>query len=678
MNADVLFFEELKKHIKPVKGQTDVNITKLKRNSDILFLLLPEWAFDLPPYNIARLSAIINEAGYTSSCLDLNIEVYNQSRNWEKDGIVPFDPFNPHNLTKWEIDEYPKYLKEPVSKVLEKYIDKIVELNPKVLGFTLYYCNEGPVDWFASELRKRLPNTIFICGGPNLHFRQHDIEKGKIFSLNNKPVFQYGIVGEAELIILDILEEIDNGKMNHTGMKFLTQPLNQRININNFPIPNYSDMDFSKYDMPNGILTEFSRGCIAKCTFCSETHFWKYRQRNPLSALDEIEHLYKTKGTNVVWFLDSLINGNLKSLKEFAEGVIERGLKIKWAGFARCDERMDLEYLKLLNKSGCFILKIGAESASNNVLSDMSKRMTREIMEQNFSDFNKVGIGVISTWINGFPTEKEIDHKSTLTFLCRNREHIIGAASAAGFTIYAENIVGQNPERFGVANFTYDMNWIRDDFSFGKPHMLCRVKNYEILLQEINDFSTIKLHPRPNLKKLYNIKYDEPTLFNEIEYNDTNSKVLNTNLNIFGDSLIKQPFILFEILWKIRGGYEMNLKFDEKLDDLEFGLPVASPYNAEYNFKINKKGDWSCTIVAKYTQPKDRPFKVMDFSQQKSSLIERARVFAKPTWGDGSRTKEELIELYKEEAYLNKTKDFSFDFKWEGSGTWDTSKKSLF
>ena len=204
MDADVLFFEELKKHIKPVKGQTDVNITKLKRNSDILFLLLPEWAIDLPPYNIARLSAIVNEAGYTSTCLDLNVEVYQKSRSWEKDGIVPFDGFNPNNLTKWEINEYSKYLQEPVSKVLTPYIDKIVKANPKVIGFTVYYCNEGPVQWFASELRKRLPNTIFICGGPNLHFRQLDIEQGKLYSLNNKPIFQYGIVGESESIILEV------------------------------------------------------------------------------------------------------------------------------------------------------------------------------------------------------------------------------------------------------------------------------------------------------------------------------------------------------------------------------------------------------------------------------------------------------------------------------------------
>ena len=678
MSSDVLFFEEIKKHAQPVKGQTDVTITKLKRNSDILFLLLPEWAADLPPYNIARLSAIVNEAGYKSSCLDLNIEVYKKSRSWEKDGIVPFDGFNPNNLTKWEINEYPKYLQEPVSKVLTPYIDKIVKANPKVIGFTLYYCNEGPVQWFASEMRKRLPNPIIICGGPNLHFRQGDIEKGKLYSLNNKPIFQYGIVGEAESIILDVLDEIDNGKMNHGGMKFLTQPITQKLNINNFPIPNYNDFDFSKYGMSNGLLTEFSRGCTAKCTFCSETHFWKYRQRDSKSALDEIEHLYKTKGTNVIWFLDSLINGDLKALRGFAEGVIERGLKIKWAGFARCDERMDLKYLKLLKKSGCFILKIGAESASNNVLSDMSKRMTREIMEQNFSDFKKAGITTFTTWINGFPTEKVIDHKSTLTFLCKNKNKIDSLFSVPGFILDASNIVGQNPERFGISNFTHNMNWIRSDFSFGKPHMLCRVKNFEILLKEINDFSTITLWSRPHLNKLYDIKYDEPTLFNEIEYNDTDTINLKTGLDKFGDYLIKEPFILFEILWKSRGGFEMNLMFDEEIDGFEFGMALASPYDAEYNFKVNKKGDWSCKIVAKYTQPKERPFKVMDFSQEKSSLIERARTFAKPTWGEGSRTREELIELYKEESYLNKTKDFSFDFKWEGNGTWDTSKKTLF
>ena len=127
-----------------------------------------------------------------------------------------------------------------------------------------------------------------------------------------------------------------------------------------------------------------------------------------------------------------------------------------------------------------------------------------------------------------------------------------GIGSNPGFILSAETIVGQNPEKFGLANFTYDMNFIRNDFSFGKPHMLTRQKAFDILLIEVQPDSTIKIWDRPNLRKLYNIKYDDPSVFNKIDYNDTELKILNTNLNVFADSLIKEPFTLFEILWRAR------------------------------------------------------------------------------------------------------------------------------
>ena len=69
-------------------------------------------------------------------------------------------------------------------------------------------------------------------------------------------------------------------------------------------------------------------------------------------------------------------NGNLKELKEFAQGVIDRELDIKWQGYARCDGRMDYEYLKLLKDSGCHSLSFGAESASDKVLKDINNNGT--------------------------------------------------------------------------------------------------------------------------------------------------------------------------------------------------------------------------------------------------------------------------------------------------------------
>ena len=168
-----------------------------------------------------------------------------------------------------------------------------------------------------------------------------------------------------------------------------------------------------------------------------ETHFWNYRQRNASSVLDEVEYLYN-KGTRLIWFVDSLVNGNLKELKDFAKGVIERGLDIKWIGYARCDKRMDYEYLKLLKDSGCFGLKFGAESASNKVLDDMKKRVTNVEMEENFIDCKKLGIRVITTWIQAFPTETSNNFLETLTFINNTQKTIHRITSTPGYQLTAK------------------------------------------------------------------------------------------------------------------------------------------------------------------------------------------------------------------------------------------------
>ena len=671
MSGDLLVFEEIKKLSESSnKKLTDVNIERLERNSDVLFVLLPQWAAALPPYNIARLSALVNEAGYKSSCLDVNVETYQESKKWHKE--LGFDPYGGNNYQKWQIEEYQKYLHKYVKPILQKYIDIIIKINPKVIGITLYFCNEGAVQWFVSELRKKLPNTKIFGGGPNLHFRKDDIKKGLIYCDDDgKPLFDYGIVGESELIILDVLDEIEKGK-THKGMKIMTQPITQRINLNNFPIPNYEDFDFNKYEIGDGALTELSRGCVAKCTFCAETHFWNYRQRNASSVLDEVEYLYN-KGTRLIWFVDSLVNGNLKELKGFAQGVIDRGLKIKWIGYARCDKRMDYEYLKVLKDSGCFGLKFGAESASNKVLDDMKKRVTNVEMEENFIDCKKLGIQVITTWIQAFPTETSNNFLETLTFINNTQDTIHRISSTPGYQLTAETIVGQNFERFGLSNFTYDKNWIKDDFSFGKPHILTRAKLFDIFVKE---FTNIQTPDRPLLSKMYDIKYNKK-ISKKIKYFDKKLNMLKFGSNKFKSNLIMEPFYFFYFLWKVKGGFEMNLKFDEELDYKEFGYSVKTPYWANFWFKINDNGDWETKVDAKYLQP-ENPFSVLDFSQKKSQVIERVRVFAEPKWGDGSRTEDEIKELQKEEKHLNNTQNFSFNFDWEGKGTWDEKKKTLF
>jgi radical SAM superfamily enzyme YgiQ (UPF0313 family) len=227
--------------------------------------------------------------------MDLNVKAYNEFMNdWLPNKKLPFRLWDPSSSWHWLSETYMKDIHPLLEPILSKAIDDIVAINPEVVGFSMYYISEEPTKWMCQELKRRLPNVKIAVGGPNVHKSWFNIE----------PYYDYVVVGEGEANLLVLLEEVENG-VNHSEPKVLDQPEDQRININGLPMPDYESIDFSQYELPNGINTEISRGCTAKCTFCEETHFWKYRQRQSVDLISEIEWLYYNKGTDVIWFIDS-------------------------------------------------------------------------------------------------------------------------------------------------------------------------------------------------------------------------------------------------------------------------------------------------------------------------------------------------------------------------------------
>ena len=654
---------------------TDIKITTSTKKTKILFLLMPEWAINFPPYNLARLSAVCKVAGYESKCLDLNVKSWNYYKE-NLTSTIDFDPWSGSRDWCWIGDQYYTYLHPHFESFFNKYIEEIVKFNPDVVGFTLYYCNNEPVKWMAAALKKQLPNLKIIVGGPQMQSRPI-IDS----------VFDCGIMGEGELILLEILDEIENNNFN-TDYRLRYQPEEQRLNLNSLPIPDYSDIDFNEYAIPNGINSELSRGCTAKCTFCEETHFWKYRQRQAVDVIQEIETLYYTNGTDVVWFLDSLVNGNLNELRAFAKGIIAKGIKIKWVGYCRNDGRMNAEYYKDLADSGCFMLSYGCESASQRVLDDIAKGTTTADMEQNFRDGYAVGIKAHTNWIVGFPTERYQDFADTITFIWRNRNNgIVDIAPGFGYGLSPATIVGQNPDRFNLLHHKYMNTWITKDFKLGKLHVLSRIKSFAIFLQQLITKNPIATSPRPNLEKFhYALVWQNPTTLKEIEYENFNYDIIKCNINPFADSLVNEMFVLFRMLWRIRGGYRIKVIFDETLDMQEFGDRNAAPYWSTHEFLINDRGQWTAKFKWKFKQPESiidppdpltprAPFFAQDYSTMQNNNALRAKKLAKPEWGSQGRTHEDFKKLMEEEKYLNENMNFSFTHEWEGSGDWSNFEK---
>lgn len=660
-------------------GLTEIDLSYATRKTKLMLILMPEWAAMFPPFQLARLSAVAKQAGFETRCLDLNIKSHNYLEEKRKEGLLDFYPWDGTREWKWLVGDYYKELHPLLEPFYMEWIDKIKEYNPTIVGFSQYYCNEEPVKWFARKLKEEIPGVKIAVGGPNMQARYKNVDS----------LYDYAVVGEGEQMLIGILNELENGIENKDIQFARKPPEEQRLNINNLPLPDYTDFDFREYIIPNGVNSELSRGCIAKCTFCEETHFWKYRQRQALDVLREVEWLYYNKGTDVIWFIDSLVNGNLNELRAFCKGVIAKELKIHWTGYGRCDGRMDLDYYKDLADAGCIMINYGVESGSQKVLDDMAKGVTVAEMEQNFRDGKITGVKAFTNWIVGFPTEDYQDFADTMTFLWRNRnQNIINIAAGFGFNTGIGQIVGQNPDKYGLLHHKYCEGWIRKDFTLSKFHVLYRIKGFAIFLQHLLTDHEVVIPNRPNLpEKHYRIIFDDPTLQKEIEYEKFDYNIIKPNISPFADSIVNEIFVLFRVLWRTRGGFTAKIIFDEELDLEEFGSRNVGPYWATHRFKIDHEGNWTADCSYEFKQlptildPPDpsmprSPFFAQDYSREQSSAAIRARRLAKPNWKgeDGGRSDKEFWDLLAEERHLNETIDFSFKYNWSGSGYWGDVK----
>jgi hypothetical protein len=660
------------------KNLTPVYIDYKTRNTKLVLVLCPEWAPQFPPFNLARLSGVAKSAGYETHIMDLNVRAYNQYQSdWRPNKKLPFPLWDPSASWHWLGSTYMNDIHPILEPLLESAVEEILALSPDMVGFSVYYISEEPTKWMCQQLKKRNPNIKIAVGGSNVQKSWFQIQ----------PYYDYVVNGEGEELILKILEEVESG-VNHAEPVYLTQPENQRININGLPMPDYESIDFNQYAMPNGVNTEISRGCTAKCTFCEETHFWKYRQRQAVDLISEIEWLYYNKGTDVIWFIDSLVNGNLNELRAFCKGIDAKGLKINWTGYARCDGRMDLEYFKDLKAGGCIMLNYGIESGSQKVLDDMAKGVTIAEMEQNFRDGKEVGVYAATNWIVGFPTEDLQDFTDSMTFLWRMRNmNINNVGAGTGYGMGPETIVGQNPHKFNVSYQKYQGHWITNDFTKGGTHVMTRVKSFHMFLDFMKGCTEVPVgYPvRRNLEiEHYNIKLHDPNIRQEIEYEKFDFDIIKPEINPFADSLVNEMWPFFRMLWRTRGGYDAEVYFNPEIDLKEFGNQYGpGMYTAVFKFNINNAGEWTADFNYKFDQidnPYDErdppptgrkgPFYAQDYSRLNNNAASRARILAKPTWGDQGRNHEDFMDLLDEEKWLNKNIDFSFTCRYEGSGDW--------
>lgn len=159
---------------------------------------------------------------------------------------------------------------------------------------------------------------------------------------------------------------------------------------------------FAASDYPEvQIMT--ARGCIAQCTFCvypQTIHGLKYRMRSPQSIADEFQWIKENMpDIREIGIEDDTCTGSQSRVIEFCKELIKRNIKIKWY----CNVRVDLKYETMLwmRKAGCVLVTVGYESANNDILKNIEKRITSDMILEFSKNTRKAGILVHGCFMAG-------------------------------------------------------------------------------------------------------------------------------------------------------------------------------------------------------------------------------------------------------------------------------------
>ncbi len=179
----------------------------------------------------------------------------------------------------------------------------------------------------------------------------------------------------------------------------------------NMPFPAWDLVPLAQYTLPlEGkpyIIVETSRGCPYSCDFCvapiHQGH--KFRERDAKSIVDEIERATKELGVRHFYLWADTVTLNAKSFGKFCDELIARKLDIRWFGNARADNLTDLNFVKRLRASGCWMLAMGIESASDETRKDMVKKLEEKKIELAFKHLRQTGIKSFAFFIFGYPGE---------------------------------------------------------------------------------------------------------------------------------------------------------------------------------------------------------------------------------------------------------------------------------
>ena len=170
-----------------------------------------------------------------------------------------------------------------------------------------------------------------------------------------------------------------------------------------------------------------SRGCPQRCIFCVAPIYYgkPIRKRAVDHVLDEIqEDVIERHGIRHCWFYADDLTADEEYLGGICEGILSRGLKIRWWGNTRADVQNE-ELFNLMSRAGCTMLSIGGESGSNAILEKARKNIVADDIRITIEQLRRARILSLVYFIVGLPGETRETIHETVAFAKKVRPDFV-------------------------------------------------------------------------------------------------------------------------------------------------------------------------------------------------------------------------------------------------------------
>jgi len=241
---------------------------------------------------------------------------------------------------------------------------------------------------------------------------------GPLFTMepDEYPDVDHLVLGEAEAILPEFLEDLRNGRARHLYQA------SGHPDICRTPLPLWSLIKMKHY---SAMAIQYSRGCPFDCEFCDIAVLNGHRPRTKDTAqfVDELEVLYRRGWRGRLFIVDDNFIGNRKKLKEEVLPAIIDWQKDNKNVFSFNTETSinladDDELIRLMTGAGFDAVFIGIETTNEESLAECAKAQNQgRDLEAAVKKLHNLGLEVQGGFIVGFDSDPLSIFKSQINFI---------------------------------------------------------------------------------------------------------------------------------------------------------------------------------------------------------------------------------------------------------------------